>query len=128
MIDYADEPFTALHEVRRRARREHKCNECGRTISVGEHYHRAGALYNHRWFTYRTCAHCDVLRQWLQANCGGFLYCGVLEDFGEHASEYRVLGWWKLRVMAGNRWARKGALVPIPAVPVSIAEVMARAA
>ena len=128
MIDNADEPFTAFHEVRRRARREHKCNECGRTIGVGESYHRAGALYDSRWTTYRTCAHCDVLRQWVQHNCGGFLFHAVLEDFREHAAEYRVMSWWKLSVMASNDWRRRGKLVAVPSCPSSIAHVIGRSA
>lgn len=100
-----------------RARKEHKCAECGRAIAKGEIYRQTKALYEGGWLALKQCAHCMVLADWLVAECGGYLTQGILEDFGEHAEEYRRFDLRRMQWGAENGWARNGKLLPVPALP-----------
>jgi predicted MarR family transcription regulator len=44
-----------------RARKPHRCDECDRTIEVGERYERATALWD-SWSSWALCRDCDSLR------------------------------------------------------------------
>jgi hypothetical protein len=70
------------------ARKDHKCSECSRVILKGEQYKKVDGLWQKRWETYKTCAHCLVLQDWLIAQCGGFLHQGLKDEIGEHAYDY----------------------------------------
>jgi hypothetical protein len=107
--------YCAEHRV---ARKLHICGECGRNIAKGERYRYVSAKSDGRVWTAKTCAHCDVPRQWLETNCNGYIYSSVIEDFGEHA-EADVL---MLRIVVGarRRWkafADPSTLLPIPVYP-----------
>ncbi len=43
---------------RHRARKPHKCTECGRTIEPGERYQIAWGVWNGQPETFRTCREC----------------------------------------------------------------------
>jgi hypothetical protein len=49
-----------------RARKPHQCEECQRTIEPGETYDRYAGTYEDQFFTFVSCAHCDVLRAAIQ--------------------------------------------------------------
>lgn len=119
MIDGCDESFVVYHAHRPvRARKEHRCSECGRTIPAGETYYRADGLFEGRWDIYHTCAHCKVACDWLKANCGGFLHHGVEEDIREHVGEYSRMDLARLAVGMGRDWQRfRGGLMPLPKLP-----------
>ncbi|QIB67142.1 hypothetical protein [Kineobactrum salinum] len=85
MIDDADERCTVLHEKQQRARKEHVCAECHRTIGKGEVYLNEGLLFEGKINTHKTCAHCLVVRSWISKECGGWIYGEIKEDFEEHA-------------------------------------------
>ena len=115
-----DEPMLVLNDTKPRARKEHKCVECSRTIAVGEQYHRESGLdyYREYWFTYATCLHCDAARDWLWNVCQGFLYEGVLIDLEEHVQEnhypVRTLSLLRLVYWMRRGWRRKsGRLIPV---------------
>ena len=53
----------------RKARKQHKCCECGRSISPGDEYIVSSGKYEGEFFSVKTCATCDeILRAF---SCGG---------------------------------------------------------
>lgn len=131
MVDYADDGCNEFsHTVTYHARKEHKCDECHRTISPGEPYLYHSWKFDGAFSTAKTCQHCKVACDWLSENCGGYLIFGVSEDIHEHVTEYRgqaacvprlkridvgMTRGWKIR-----RGPRKGQLMPIPQLPVKL--------
>ncbi len=108
----------------RRARREHVCTECRRTIRSGERYSLARALYDGGWDIYKTCEHCRVGQEWLVDVCNGFQHAGLEEDVDEHAREIweSRFGLLRLKVGIRRKWrafAGDGLLrvPPMPRVP-----------
>lgn len=80
-LDYGIEnEFYAEEE--RRAKAEHECIECGRTITRGETYQRAIGKCEGDWFTAKTCADCHAIRDALV--CGGFLFGSLWDDIAEY--------------------------------------------
>lgn len=104
----------------RKARKAHRCEECGREIQPGETYrHHFGVMYGNETYSGKTCAHCVVLMEWLQKNCHGFLHSAVLEDAEEHVGEYHRMDLARLVVAARHQWksVRRGTPLPVPALP-----------
>lgn len=119
MVDY-DYDHGAFHsETLQKARKEHRCGECGRSIEVGEKYVRHFGVYDGSGYGGKRCLHCGVLADWLSINCGGYLHDAVVEDFTEHAHEYSRMDIARLAVMARNDWrsVRKKVLLPVPKLP-----------
>lgn len=55
--------FAELYEERfRRARKEHKCGECGRTIREGERYSYTSMKFEGEFSDHKTCVRCDRVR------------------------------------------------------------------
>lgn len=118
-VDYCDEHCTVLADAWRRARKPHKCTECGRVIDPGERYHFEAVLFDGAVGPHKTCEHCSVARNWLGWECGGFVYGEVAEEIREHAEEYWPNHATKLllRLDAGlkARWRRTdGSLWRVP--------------
>lgn len=72
-----------------KARKEHKCCECYRTIKPGERYQLFKGCWDGEWETFKTCSDCDELKNQII----GDLYVGSDEGipFGylaEWAKEY----------------------------------------
>lgn len=118
-------------EESRKAKKLHKCNECGRQIAPGEIYLYCKWIYDGDWGTSKMCAHCEVAAEWLRINCGGFVTHNIYEDISEHVDEYAYLGWRYLaglgRLTIGIRrdWQIKrgpyaGQLMAIPRLPPAI--------
>lgn len=119
MVDGADGYVILLSSSSRKARKEHQCDECSRTIQQGEIYLVEGTLWEDEKQTHKTCAHCLVVRDWLTKECSGFLYEGIREDIIDHAREDGY-GFGVLRLAVGidNKWKRKdGRLFPVPRMP-----------
>lgn len=118
MADGGDGPdfFSAHNPV---ARKVHKCGECGRDIQPGERYERHFGTYDGFSYSGKTCAHCEVLCEWLAENCDGYLYGVVVEDFTERASEYSRMDIARIAVMARNHWrsVRRKTMLPVPQKP-----------
>jgi len=58
MCDGIDEPPTATHEERRRARKPHRCRECYKPILPGTLYWRASSLSDGSWSAWPQCEKC----------------------------------------------------------------------
>lgn len=120
-----DQPH-AYSDHDRRARKDHKCDECSRTIERGETYRRAFSVYDGSVYTYKTCAHCQVGQAWLLENCDGFMHHGLIEEMEEHAQTYPDHRFGFLRIKAGmlRKWRRfDGAgLMRHPPLPVAVGE------
>lgn len=100
--------------TQRKARKQHKCSECRRTIAPGERYeHTSGIDGEGDPFRHKVCQHCQVATAWLVANCGGWVMTMVAEDLFEHAGEYNRpdLGEMARNVM--TKWEGK----PVPELP-----------
>src|SRR5665213_2830283 len=102
-IDDCDERWEWWDTSFRKARKPYKCEECHGPIVVGETYEYTVAKYDGHLDVYRTCAHCQVAKAWLYANCGGALVSEVIEEIKEHAEEYPRLALPLLRIVAGAR-------------------------
>lgn len=118
MIDDC-ERVESLSAIYRTARKQHTCAECGRVILAGERYRYESFIDDSGFTTHKFCGHCDVIRQWLNDECGGFVYTMLAEDIRDHASE-GTYGFGVLRLAAGikRHWARKdGRMWPMPKMP-----------
>lgn len=71
----------------RTARKEHRCEECRRTIAPGERYLRHAIGGEGTVSVYLHCSHCHAAATWLVKHCRGYLCGGVLEDLEEHWGE-----------------------------------------
>lgn len=106
MADYSDPP-RVWSEGYVLAKGNHICEECGRTILGGEMYIRHfGVTAYGDSYSGKTCEHCRVMMDWLGAECGGWLYTRVLEDFQGHARDYRRSDLARIAVAARRRWKR----------------------
>jgi len=124
MIDDGDGQVTALGNATPTARKAHKCAECYRTIEPGERYFVDRYLWEGKMHNHKTCAHCNVVRQWLYEECGGWLYSGIKADIREHATsgDYPMP---VLRLAVGMMWGwrtRLGRTLPVPNVPQTTLE------
>lgn len=120
MIEQADGRLEFYRAKMVKARKAHRCEECGRVISLGEIHHSASGKFDGKVETYRTCAHCRVAGEWLERECGGHLIGGISEDIHEHWLEGGYgIGLIRLGVGIRRQWARfDGAgLMPIPRLP-----------
>jgi len=114
MIDYGDAQTVGWNERFRVARKVHNCRECGRSISTGEGYWYASGICEHRAFSAKTCDHCHVISDWLNNNCGGYLYGSQIEDFREHSEACVPM----LRIVVGARRQWKSFSDPMKLLPV----------
>lgn len=129
MIDDSDGPVEILAQQWRTARKQHKCDECYRVIEAGERYYSTRYVYDGVITNHKCCAHCDVVRQWLADECGGWLYHGVEEDIREHVAhgDYPLS---VARLSIGMQWkwrARSGRMLSIPKLPMTTHERFAKA-
>lgn len=64
-----------------RARRQYRCEECAKPISVGERYEYAWGVWDNNPMHFRTCADCVDLRRFVQTNLPCFCWAyGGLQD------------------------------------------------
>ena len=119
LIDDSDGTANVLREQRRTARQPHRCSECCRTIAPGEKYLAEAIIFDGGFCSYKTCEHCQVVRDWLTAECGGFIWSGVREDIEDHArSGHYGFGVHRLAAGVLAKWKRKdGRAWPLPALP-----------
>ncbi len=92
MIDYSDSNGLWLdppHEVT--ARKEHRCQNCRRTIAKGERYWYGKWLDNDGGciMTIKHCSLCLIAAGWLDKVCNGHLWGddAILSDLAEHWNE-----------------------------------------
>lgn len=85
-VDDAD-PWAVCRTQTPRARKPKPCDECTRTINVGETYHLLDGLMDDTWSQWRWCRHCEAAGQWLRTACGGYILGSMLDELDEHWSE-----------------------------------------
>jgi hypothetical protein len=118
MVDGADEMVKVLSERTPKAKKIHHCTECSRAIEPGERYLMERCVFDDEMCIYKTCSHCQIAREWLIAECGGWLYQGVHEDIEEHVREGYGFGLARLAIGMRRKWRyRGGHLMPIPKLP-----------
>ena len=79
-IDVDDPVQLARHDIRK-ARKEHKCEECGEPIAKGQRYEYSSTLFDAMWSHQKTCLPCVGIRRDF-FSCG-FYYGRLREDFIE---------------------------------------------
>ena len=84
MIDDVDGFAVVLHSRTRRARIAHRCSECRRGIESGETYLAERTIFDGTAQSHKVCAHCQEVRAYLLAECGGFAYGDTKEDINAH--------------------------------------------
>lgn len=99
----------------RKARKQHRCDECNRDIGAGETYHIYTSKCDGQVSSNKTCVHCQVAQRWLLKNCHGFIFTEVRNDLEEH----RDFSLAKLAIGMRRKWKafRSDALMSIPAYP-----------
>lgn len=119
MIDNSDGPLEMYDSKIVKGRKEHRCNECGRTLLRGESHELVTGKFDGTFVAYRTCIHCLVAVKWLRTECGGHIFTGVQEDIEEHLAEGYGLGVARLAVGMRRKWLRfdGGGLMPVPRMP-----------
>ncbi len=71
-------------ERKRKARKAHRCTECGREILPGESYTAGRMIWEGEWSTYKTCSRCDAMAAAIHAIDPYFCW-----TFGEMLEEAR---------------------------------------
>jgi hypothetical protein len=75
------EPSEVYVAKRRKAAKDHRCDECHGTICKGESYEYATGLWEGQWSSFRTCPDCIPIRceiARLPGGCGGWAH-GAIE-------------------------------------------------
>lgn len=78
MSDYCHCDYDApsvWREEKRKARKEHRCCGCGRAIRAGETYEHVWGVWDSRPAAYKTCSHCQALREYTAAHIPCFCWC-----------------------------------------------------
>ena len=75
-----DDYSTIWRERLVKARKEHKCCECGGKIQPGEQYGYAEALYDGEWTTWKRCPSCLVLAELAGTLAGECALWGLLRE------------------------------------------------
>lgn len=91
MCDYGADPAEAWKEVRRKARKDHRCEECRGLIRRGSTYTYVSAIWDGRPNSYKMHTVChDVNRAIGNEMCGGtYTLGGLFESIREHYDECR---------------------------------------
>lgn len=106
-----------IHDERPIARKQHRCEMCSRTIEPGERYRRQRNTDCGDIWTWKNCAHCDVLLDILCHIGYDHDYGVTYEDVGEWEPE--TIAEARLKVYWLHRWRRRdGSLREIPQQPV----------
>ena len=121
MCRWGDESVQMLSERNPKARKDHRCSECGRSIAKGETYRAETWLWEGDLDSAKVCSHCLQVRRWLSAACDGWVYSELESDLAEHVTgdeKYlrtsaltRLLRW-----MVADWRDRSGDLRPVEAV------------
>jgi hypothetical protein len=104
----------SLDYGKRKARKEHTCSLCARTIDAGETYEYQRNIYDGHLYTWKECVHCDAMRQLIDFSYWCDLDSGVgPDDVGAFEpstiAEARMIVGWR------NQWRRKdGTLREVP--------------
>jgi len=84
-VDIDEIVETIKNEFVKSARKQHKCNECGRTIEIGESYEYHFYTFRGKSSFHKICEDCNSLRSVFF--CEGFEYGHIGERVIEHIQE-----------------------------------------
>jgi len=104
MIDNSDGYIQLLKDSMPKARKDHRCSECGRTIGKGEKYKYEVGIWENSLDVFKTCNQCLDARSWLLKECNGWVYTGVLEDLREHWDYTPTMKLGRLIVSMKRQW------------------------
>lgn len=87
--DY-DAPSQYTRTPVKAAKKEHECDECRRTIQPGEAYEHVWGIWDGQSDTFKTCAQCLALKEWVKAHvpCFCWAHGNIREDALEAARGY----------------------------------------
>lgn len=85
MCSCEDNPASCTGSVRRTARKQHDCYECGRAIQPGERYQIEGGVWDGVGQSFEWCADCATIASVCQS-LGDFCYC--FGELRESATEF----------------------------------------
>jgi hypothetical protein len=80
--DYEAPEFYARHE--RTARKEHRCCECGKTITPGDAYTVAAGKWEGYFDTFKTCERCSGLQDAMRDMGYCMQHGGLAEDYSHY--------------------------------------------
>ena len=85
--DYDVPEFYTRHNVK--AKKEHKCEECGCIIKPDNQYERATGMWEGRIVTFKTCKQCLGARNEAMSitGCGCYMHGRVWEDINDALNE-----------------------------------------
>ena len=83
VCDYDPPEFFSCYQPR--ARKQHRCYECGGEIRIGEQYEYAAGKWDGYVDTFKTCERCFDIRQWVTNNVP--CYCWAYGEAISHARE-----------------------------------------
>lgn len=88
MSCYCDfDPADVWNERNRRARKPHRCYECGDTIEIGEDYLYISYLFDGKWSHHKLCDGCEECWKILR-EAGHCLLIGGLQETWEETYQY----------------------------------------
>lgn len=90
MCNGDDNPPEGFCETKPKARRSHRCCECGRLIPSGEVYVRSWGKWDGNIGTYRQHVDCHELLDWISVNlCGGEMwsFTSLRDELGEYGPD-----------------------------------------
>ena len=88
MCMYGDDEYWHWYtEYHPKARKEHRCGECSRTIAKGERYWTQGGITDDQEFQWhKTCEHCAAASKWLEVVCDGWIFNARFADLYNHVA------------------------------------------
>ena len=76
-VNTDDNTCSFVDEKIRKARKNHKCGECGEEIQPGQSYEHARGLFDGYFFTSKTCQSCLEIRARFFS---GWIYGSILDE------------------------------------------------
>ena len=84
-----EEGYSVFHQSLRKAKKAHKCYECGNAISPGEEYERVSGLYEGSWDHFHTCSRCLDLHESLKLfSCYPYAHFRIIGNLLDTAEDY----------------------------------------
>jgi hypothetical protein len=103
--DY-DEPSFYSETERKAKIKQHRCDECFRTINIGELYIYHFGVWDGIAGKYKTCSHCRIAQNWLLKECNGFIHSQLLDEITDHAIDYKKIYIYRFAVGIKRQWRK----------------------